>query len=63
MNIERIIKEYEEKFEEMISIPIFNMPEGKDIDDFAEELQRCIDDNERFNEEKFGIVNDKDKIY
>jgi hypothetical protein len=63
MTVDEVIKEYEAKFNESISIPIFNMPEGKTIDDFVKELQRCIEKNERFDEEAFGMIIEEDRIY
>ena len=63
MTVDEVIKEYEAKFNESISIPILNMPEGKTIDDFVKELQRCIEKNERFDEEAFGMIIEEDRIY
>lgn len=63
MDAAKIIEEYEQKFNELISIPIFNMPEGKTVDDFLKELQKCISENKPFDEEAFGIINDENTVY
>ncbi len=63
MDAAKIIEEYEQKFNELISIPIFNMPKGKTVDDFLKELQKCIFENKPFDEEAFGIINDENTVY
>lgn len=62
MNTIELINMYEEKFNENIAIP-YIMPENKTIEDFNKALKKCIDENVKFDYEKFGIKNDSNIKY